>query len=1390
MDVIIQYEESETPVKKVGTKVVSVLLSVAVTISPLAVASPASAAAITPGTPYQANGTYDVTVPHVFINQVYGGGLKTDTGNTASSHGFIELYNPTSSDISLTGWSLQYADRGSSDLMGPTGDWDKLNLVGTIKAKSSFLILGQATEATAPKLNLTNTYDQLWSTRFINNKGLKVVLMSNQSKLDIANKHPFANDPKPTGYVDMLGTGSNDGDNIDIRTDIDGYEFDYPKGSSEGTSKKISVRRKTLTDTDNNKQDFGQFGIADSTTQDLAVKGPKSSAFGQWDNNVSVLGYSNDKLPIAYEQEDYSVLMNVYGGRAPFTFTATGLPAGLAINAVTGEVYGKPTEVVTSNVYIKVTDSLLAQYGRNLAIHVEPASNLFKDTLSITKLTDFKVGITNKDGGVAEIVKYNKDNNKFYLVNGSGNPPSLDIVRLDLVQGLVKEKTIKVKDLVENNGFLYGDLTSVDVNTTTKRVSVSVQESDSKKAGKIVVLDYDGNVVKMYDAGVQPDMIKSTTDGRYMLTANEGEPRTAGTDPEGSITIVDTIMDSVTQLRFADPSVIDSKVHIRGASTPVTGQITGEGTKQDAIFDLEPEYIALSEDNSKAYVSFQENNAIGTIDLATKVVLSINGLGLKDLSLPRNALDLVKDNAIKFENVPFYGMYMPDGIASHTINGIPYVFTANEGDVTEWPGVRGNGSTIGAMKGSLTPNSPAAQFLAGKTTYDGVEVASDMGSDGIYMYGGRSFSIWQANTMTQVYDSGNEFEKVTAQRVPNNFNTSNSKTALDDRSSKKGPEPEDVKVGKVGSKVLAFVGLERVGGIMTYDVTDPVNAKFVNYTNSRVFTPKDNLNTDTGPEGIDFIPAAISPNGNPLLLVANEVGGTVAVYQLNVQRMSVDRSTLSVTKGDAESKLTATVTTSAGDAVGSGTTTWKSSNSAVATVSAEGLVSAVDTGTAVITAISPDGYATADVTVTVSSDGTSYSAGPVAGTGTQPSQPITNGEMTTITTPAVKDSKGTSTANLTVGQVTDALKQMTDSAGKSSILEIKTIVDPTSKEAVIKLPAESFVKVVASSTAAVKLDLGIASVNLDKNVLAVIASAATTGEVSLSIAKADLTAVTQHMTAKDSDTVKAAVGDRPVFDFTITAGGKTVSTFNGGSVEVQVPYKPTANEDINAIVAYYIADNGELVKVTNSYYDAATGTLIFKVSHFSQYAVGYSPITFSDTSASFAKSYITYLAARNIINGTAQGQFSPNAQISRADFTLMLARMAGVDLSGYKSSSFHDVKANSYYAQSVQWAAENGLTSGVSEGVFAPTANISREQIVTMIARFAALQKFSLPQAVSAASFADGAEIPTFAVDAARALQQAGIISGKSGNTFAPKDFASREEAAKMLGMLLQQIVQ
>jgi hypothetical protein len=534
----------------------------------------------------------------------------------------------------------------------------------------------------------------------------------------------------------------------------------------------------------------------------------------------------------------------------------------------------------------------IAVSGLLLTIPTSPvyetlAQTSYADEFSMTKLGSFQAASPNKDGGVAEIVTFNAENNKFYLVNGATQPPSMDIVQFAADGSATKDRSIDVKTLVETNGFVFGDLTSIDVNVKIDRVFVSVQAAGTADAGKIVEFDYDGNMLAEFPSGAQPDMIVSTADGRYVLTANEGEPRQAGVDPQGSVTILNTVTDSVQHLLFDNPSVIDEKVHIRGASDPVTGIITGKGTKADAIFDLEPEYITVTADSKFAFVTLQENNAIATVDLTTMSIVAVKGLGLKDHSLANQTLDLVRDNAIQMEQVPFYGIYNPDGVANFTLEGKTYLFTANEGDVTEWPG-RTNASKISSLKGGLNLGSAAASFLSGKTKYDSMEVAPEWGNDSIYMFGGRSFSVWDAANMNQVYDSGNQFEQITAQRLPAHFNASHSKTAMDDRSTKKGPEPESIEIGKIGYRTFAFIGLERIGGVMVYDVSNPRLPKFVNYTNTRVFTPKDNLNTETGPEGLEFIPASKSPTGTPILLIANEVSGNVSIMQVNLSDSNPD----------------------------------------------------------------------------------------------------------------------------------------------------------------------------------------------------------------------------------------------------------------------------------------------------------------------------------------------------------------------------------------------------------------------------------------------------------------------------------------------------------------------
>ena len=158
--------------------------------------------------------------------------------------------------------------------------------------------------------------------------------------------------------------------------------------------------------------------------------------------------------------------------------------------------------------------------------------------------------------------------------------------------------------------------------------------------------------------------------------------------------------------------------------------------------------------------------------------------------------------------------------------------------------------------------------------------------DTLYAYGARSFSIRNADGQL-VWDSGDQFERITAERYPDGFNSGHDETLFDDRSDNKGPEPEGLALGKIGDKTYAFIGLERIGGIMVYDITDPAKPEFTTYVNSRDFTVDSAVDPaaagDLGPEGLAFVPAADSPNGEPLLIVGNEVSGTTSIYRIALE---------------------------------------------------------------------------------------------------------------------------------------------------------------------------------------------------------------------------------------------------------------------------------------------------------------------------------------------------------------------------------------------------------------------------------------------------------------------------------------------------------------------------
>ncbi len=205
----------------------------------------------------------------------------------------------------------------------------------------------------------------------------------------------------------------------------------------------------------------------------------------------------------------------------------------------------------------------------------------------------------------------------------------------------------------------------------------------------------------------------------------------------------------------------------------------------------------------------------------------------------------------------------------------------------------GRDSTEEARVGSLTLDStafPDATALKNNAAPGRLNVTKALGDfdgdndyDALFTLGGRSFSIWTTDGQ-QVYDSGSDFERIVANSNPAFFNASNDDRAFDSRSDNKGRSRKAVTVGQIGKRTLAFVGLERMGGVMVYDVTTPTSPVFVQYVNNRDFTvdPADAVAAkDLGPEGVIFIDAKDSPTRAPMLVVANEVSGTVTLYGIS-----------------------------------------------------------------------------------------------------------------------------------------------------------------------------------------------------------------------------------------------------------------------------------------------------------------------------------------------------------------------------------------------------------------------------------------------------------------------------------------------------------------------------
>jgi hypothetical protein len=545
-------------------------------------------------------------------------------------------------------------------------------------------------------------------------------------------------------------------------------------------------------------------------------------------------------------------------------------------------------------------------------------------TVTVTPLGTF-------DGGGfehAEIVAFDPASDRMFISNNEEN--AVDIVSIadpttpTVVASFdMSEYGDGVNGVAVHDGLVAAAAEKDPVFDATTGVPTAV-------TGSIVFFDAAGEFVANVGVGVLPDMVTFSPDGSTVVAAGEGEPICATDelgngeeeDPDLSVNPKGTV--SVIRVNDGVPAAQATILDFDGFDTDT---LKAAGVRifwpgSTAAEDLEPEYVVVSEDSRSAFVTLQEANAVAVVDLTTPAITAVVPLGTKDFS------DLLmdpsnRDDGVELGNWDVRGIYMPDAIDTYTVGGSTYLVTANEGDSRDYDcyseearmkDLDLTGATISADLIAAAGDNALLGRLNSTTAMPTTDPV-----DQLYMWGARSFTIW-STAGELVWDSGSQLEEYIAENHPDYFNTQadieydpdgdGTTTAaemvasmaeeVDGRSDDKGSEPEAVAVGRIGSRHYAFVGLERQGGIMVYDVTSPTAPAFEDYVNVAIeehaaggdFT--DPGTTDVSPEGVTFVSATDSPNGKPLVLVSNELSGTTTVYQVTGSEIDAELAAASV----------------------------------------------------------------------------------------------------------------------------------------------------------------------------------------------------------------------------------------------------------------------------------------------------------------------------------------------------------------------------------------------------------------------------------------------------------------------------------------------------------------
>ncbi|MDR0905711.1 MAG: S-layer homology domain-containing protein [Oscillospiraceae bacterium] len=389
--------------------------------------------------------------------------------------------------------------------------------------------------------------------------------------------------------------------------------------------------------------------------------------------------------------------------------------------------------------------------------------------------------------------------------------------------------------------------------------------------------------------------------------------------------------------------------------------------------------------------------------------------------------------------------------------------------------------------------------------------------------------------------------------------------------------------------------------------------------------------------------------------------------------------------------------------------------------------------------------------------------------------------VVTITPPAaIKD--GAATASVTKTEIDDAITTA-EKENKLGIA-IDPIIDGAVKSVTVTIPTTS-AAAIAEAELSLIIDTPNGNLTFDATSLAAIAENATGDDLQIIVKSVDPKTLTAAQQEK--------VGDRPVIDLTVLSNGVEITDFGGGRVLVSIPYELKDGEKAEGIKLFFLADDGTLTEIVCKY-NPATQRVEFALSHFSKYVILYDSTAvwenpFKDVKETdWFYDAVKFVTSRGLFNGVSATEFAPNAQMTRAMLATVLYRVEG-EPAVTSANPYTDVKSGEWYTNAIIWASENGIVNGYGDGIFGTEDNITREQIVTILYRYAKLNGYNVAPSADLTKYTDAGKISDYALDAMKWAVAIGLVNGRSETTLVPEGNATRAEVATILQRFIENVV-